>query len=82
MISQIDRILVSQLGIMLKSGGSLSSALSDTLKESAMYKNIVKESIGFVFKLAGWSLLNIILYNGAILTAEALQRRNFFEPFI
>ena len=71
-------------GLDLKSGGSLRQAFSDTLKESAMYKNVVKESITFMIKLTAWTLMNWYLYQGAIFTSSALQRsfsKNFGRNF-
>ena len=71
-------------GLDLKSGGSLRQAFSDTLKESAMYKNVVKESITFMIKLTAWTLMNWYLYQGAIFTSSALQRsfsKNFGRSF-
>ena len=67
-------------GLDLKSGGSLRQAFSDTLKESAMYKNVVKESITFMIKLTAWTLMNWYLYQGAIFTSSALQR-SFSKSF-
>ena len=62
------------LGLELASGGTFTEALTETLKESAMYKNVVKESLTFGFKLGGWALLNFVLYQGAIFNSAALQR--------
>jgi len=72
--NQLDRNDLTVFGLDLKSGGSLRQAFSDTLKESAMYKNVVKESITFMIKLTAWTLMNWYLYQGAIFTSSALQR--------
>ena len=71
---------MSVFGLTLKSGGSLTSAFTDTLKESAMYKNVVKESFTFFIKLMGWTLLNWYLYQGSIFSSTAIQR-SFSESF-
>lgn len=77
---QLDRNDLTVFGLDLKSGGSLKQAFSDTLKESAMYKNVVKESITFMIKLTAWTLMNWYLYQGAIFTSSALQR-SFSKSF-
>ena len=69
-----DRGDTSVFGLELDSGGTLTEALTATLKESAMYKNVVKESLTFAIKLGGWTLLNFVLYQGAIFNSNALQR--------
>jgi len=82
--TQLDRNDLTVFGLDLKSGGSLRQAFSDTLKESAMYKNVVKESITFMIKLTAWTLMNWYLYQGAIFTSSALQRsfsKNFGRNF-
>ena len=75
-----DRTDLSVFGLELQSGGSLKQAFTDTLKESAMYKNVVKESITFMIKLTAWTLMNFFLYQGAIFNASALQR-SFSKDF-
>jgi len=70
----LDRGDTNVLGLELASGGTFTEALTETLKESAMYKNVVKESLTFGFKLGGWALLNFVLYQGAIFNSAALQR--------
>lgn len=78
--NQLDRTDLSVFGLELKSGGSLKQAFTDTLKESAMYKNVVKESITFMIKLTAWTLMNFFLYQGAIFNSSALQR-SFSKDF-
>lgn len=78
--NELDRNDVSVFGLDLKSGGSLTQAFTDTLKESAMYKNVVKESMTFLIKLTAWTLMNWYLYQGAIFNSSALQR-SFSKDF-
>jgi len=78
--NQLDRNDLSVFGLELKSGGTLKQAFSDTLKESAMYKSVVKESITFMIKLTAWTLMNWYLYQGAIFTSSAFQR-SFSKSF-
>lgn len=74
----VDRGDSNVFGLELDSGGTFSEAFTETLKESAMYKNVVKETLTFGLKLGGWTLLNFLLYQGAIFQSSALQR--FFGP--